>query len=175
MENNILIGMIGGNTAKKETEKSVWSIPLSKVVSYITMANARGVTQVSREALGCPVVLARDKDTKEVKINKSGRLITQVAKPIRDQVTAMRVAYIAIWDKGVSDYTATPDGKEAYDNERKACLEAGKAIALADTASQNAYNLAIINATAKAEAEAKAKAEAEAIVKASANKVKAVK
>ena len=168
MDKNLVLQMVKTN-GKKQNERKVWAIPLeSVVVPFLTMTNAMGVTSIDRDALGCPLRLARNED-RTPKISKAGRLIVQVAKPIASQVRDMRDNYIATLKTAVSEFYA--ENKEQYESERKAAIAAGQHILASDNAQVRRYNEAVVKAIADAEVKAKAeadsaKAEAEAIINA---------
>ncbi len=168
MEKNLVVEMVGKVGTKKQSERKLWSIGLeSTLLPFFSMTNASGITKIDRDAIGAPLRLAYNQDG-TAKVSKAGRLIIQVAKPIRDQVTAMRESYIATLNKAVRDYVAeSPENKAAFEAEVKANIEAGKPIVTRDNGNITRFNEAIVKAeadAAKAEADA-AKAEAEAIVK----------
>ncbi len=141
----------------KQAERRIWSVELGKWIHIFTATNTTGKTDISSEALGAPLRLAYDKSG-SVKFSQKGKPVIRIAKELSDSVKMVRENIVA---KMVSeaDKVAT-ENAEAYNETRKACLDAGKPIK--DTDKDNLVKARELRAQAEAEARAKAETEAKA-------------
>ncbi len=146
-------------TTKTQSERKVWSIPLSTVlIPTLTATNAMGDTAIPHEALGCPLRLGYDK-TGQVKFSQSGKPVIRVAKEISDAVRTMRENLVA----NLMDYThnVITDHAEAYKAEVQLARIAGEPVYQLDKV--NLDNAVKSRALAQAEAIAEAVRQAEAV------------
>ena len=111
---------------QKTDSRKMWSIDLNAVwLPFFTATNVQGQTAVSKEALGAPLRLAKDKDG-TVKFSQSGRPVLRVAKELSEQIKVVRENFTA----SLVNYAGTvakqnPDG---YKSEVEACQKAGQPI-----------------------------------------------
>lgn len=141
MNRDLIIEMVK-QSEKKQSERKVWSIPLESVlIPFMVATNAHGITKIDREAIGSPVRLARNTDDGTPKISKGGKLITQVAKPIRDHVSAMRQNYIASIVSATNELAN--DKPTEYEAELKASIKAGATILKRDNSDIRKFNALI--------------------------------
>ncbi|MFA4837570.1 MAG: hypothetical protein WC749_16085 [Dehalococcoidia bacterium] len=147
---------------RKTASRKVWSIDLEGVwLPFFTATNVQGDTAISREALGAPLRLAKQKDG-TVKFSATGRPVIRVVAELSDQIRIVRENFTA----SLVNYAGTvakqnPDG---YKSEVEACQKAGQPI-VAQT------NLDIEMAIAKANEQFRM---AEAIEKAASDAVEKV-
>ncbi len=145
---------------EKQNQKKVWSIDLQTVwIPFYIAANANGDANVSREALGAPLRLAKEKDG-TVRFSDSGKPIVRVAKELTDKIKAARENYVA----SLMDFTGKviKGNAEGYKNEVLACQKAGAPI--------NAATATDLEAAIAAREARTATDEAEAVVEAAASK-----
>ncbi|MBA7634319.1 hypothetical protein ES703_41903 [subsurface metagenome] len=112
--------------AKSPSGRRVWSIDLETVwLPFLTATNTMGDTAIPYDALGAPIRLAYDKDG-SVKFGKTGRPITQVAKPIADSVKLIRQNFVANLQQ-YAEQVAESKPKE-YAKQVETAVMAGKPI-----------------------------------------------
>ena len=148
-------------TAKKQSGRKVWSIDLETVwLPFFTATNVKGVTDIPKDAIGCPLRLGYNDDG-SVKFSKNGRAVIRLSKEISNNVTLVRENFVA----GLQNFANTvhAENEQAYNDMVKACVKAGKPIAEADKANlEEAMRAQVEAAIAEAEAQANGKSEAEA-------------
>ncbi|MFA4837312.1 MAG: hypothetical protein WC749_14750 [Dehalococcoidia bacterium] len=147
---------------RKTASRKIWSVDLEGVwLPFFIATNTEGVTAISREALGAPLRLAKQKDG-TAKFSATGRPVIRVVSELSAQIGLVKENFIS----GLIDYAGTvakqnPDGFKA---EVTACQNAGQPI-IAQT------NLDIEMAIAKANEQMKM---TEAIEKAASDAVEKV-
>lgn len=113
-------------SSTKGTSRKVWSVDLEAVwLPFFTASNVNGDTNISKEALGAPLRLAKNDDG-TAKFSKSGRPVLRVAPELGAQIKVVRENFVA----GLVSYTnnvihAKPDEFKA---EVEACNATGKPI-----------------------------------------------
>jgi hypothetical protein len=119
--------------AKQASDRKAWSIGLNTTwIPFFTASNTEQKTDINREALGCPLRPAYNKDG-SVKFSKSGKPVIQIAKDLRDAVNGIRLNF----ETGLQQYSNSvyTNAKDAYIAEVHKNIEAGKPISNRDTAS----------------------------------------
>ena len=148
-------------TQKKQSGRKVWSIDLETVwLPFFTATNVKGVTDIPRDAIGCPLRLGYNEDG-SVKFSKNGRAVIRLSKEISNNVTLVRENFVA----GLQNFANTvhAENEQAYNDMVKACVKAGKPIAEADKANlEEAMRAQVEAAIAEAERQANDKSESEA-------------
>ncbi|MDD5511513.1 MAG: hypothetical protein PHI12_11995 [Dehalococcoidales bacterium] len=115
----------------KTAGRKSWGIDLETViVPFFVATNATGDTQIEREALGCPLRLAYQKDG-SVKFSDNGKPVIQIAKPITQAVRMLRENFIATLQDHA--HTVATEQADLYNSEIQACMKAGKPIAEHDS------------------------------------------
>ena len=137
---------------KSPRGRRVWSIDLETTwLPFFTATNVMGDTAIPADALGCPIRLAYDKDG-SVKFSKTGRPVSRVARPIRDNVTLIRQnfeAHIQQYAEQVAE-----SRQKDYTKQIEQATIAGKPIIAHDKAElDKAVQLQLEEAMRQAEAE----------------------
>ena len=82
-------------STRKTASRKVWSIDLEGVwLPFFTATNVQGQTAISRDVLGAPLRLAKEKDG-TVKFSTTGRPVIRVAKELSDQIRMVRENFTA--------------------------------------------------------------------------------
>lgn len=112
--------------ATKPQGRKVWSIDLETVwIPFFTASNTVGDTNISHEALGAPLLLAKDKDG-TIRFNDAGRPVLRVNKELSKAVGDVRQNIIAeLMNYPQIVYKAKP---EEYKAQLEANHKAGQPI-----------------------------------------------
>ncbi len=135
--------------ANKPQGRKVWSIDLETVwIPFFTASNTVGDTQIPNEALGAPLLLAKDKDG-TIRFNDAGRPVLRVNKDLSKAVADVRQNIIAeLMNYPQMVYKAKPD---EYKAQLEANHEAGQPII--DKMTREITEAQVAQATAAAPAE----------------------
>lgn len=89
-----ILDMIKPEKQKAQSERKVWSIPVSLVASLGKAANIKGITNIPKVDLAYPVQLSRDQDD-NIRFNaKTGKPILRTAKSLSTLVKGIRESLI---------------------------------------------------------------------------------
>ncbi len=117
-------------TKGQTSDKRIWGIPLAGVWKpFFTATNVAGDTAISKEALGAPVRLAREKDGTP-KLSKTGKPVMRVVKELSDHVRTVRENF----SYGLLAYAANVQKEHADEFKAMvtACDKAGEPIVQKD-------------------------------------------
>ncbi|MDD5094560.1 MAG: hypothetical protein PHV74_09305 [Dehalococcoidia bacterium] len=130
---------------QKSAGRKVWSIDLETVwLPFFTASNVQGDTHLSRESLGAPLRLQREKDGTP-KFSQNGRPVIRVNAELNQQIRFARENMVAqMLNFAVKVQKQSP---EEFKTEVEACQEAGRPIIEKDNTD---IQLAVIEAAKKA-------------------------
>jgi len=161
--------LVTPNGTKKPQGRKVWSIDLETVwLPFFTATNTMGDTNIPSDAIGCPMRLAYDKNTKEVKFSANGKPVIRVASQVSDAVKMVRDNFQANLLHYAGEVMS--NHSEDYAKQLELAEKLGKPIAEHDKAELSKA----IQMRAEMEAE-RAEAEAEATKEATTTEAESVK
>ncbi|MDD5094389.1 MAG: hypothetical protein PHV74_08435 [Dehalococcoidia bacterium] len=146
---------------QKSTGRKVWSIDLETVwLPFFTATNVQGNTNISKESLGAPLRLQRDKDGMP-RFSPSGRPVIRVNAELNGQIRFARENMVF----QMLNFAANVQKQRAedYKAEIESCIKAGDPIIEKDRLD---IEIAVIEAAKKAKlAEAMEQAASDAVKK----------
>jgi hypothetical protein len=132
-------------TTQKPAARKVWSVGLEEVwLPFFTATNVLGTTRISKEALGAPLRLQREKDGTP-RFSQNGKPAIRVNAELNTQIRFVRENMVMSWMNFAGNVQEAHP--EEYKAEVEACQKAGRPIIEKDATDIEA---AIVEAEKKA-------------------------